>query len=245
MEMIPQTGVFALLSHATLTVKCVLGLLVGMSVVSWSVILFKVFVLSQARSRAKQDYKKFVGAENLAEGMRALGRDQSSPVYRSGVCAMNELRRLESAGLLDNAHMDVVIDNLRRALRQGVSSQLGELSRSLSFLATCGNSAPFIGLFGTVWGIMHSFHSIGQMKTAALAAVAPGISEALIATAVGLAVAIPATIGYNFFLGMLQTIETELVNFAGAFLNTVQRELSGDAPRGESSRRREEGHGRL
>ncbi|NJB67368.1 biopolymer transport protein TolQ [Desulfobaculum xiamenense] len=239
----PQTGVLALLAHATLTVKCVLGLLLTMSISSWSVILFKIFVLTQARNRARQDYTKFVGAENLAEGMRALGRDQSSPVYRSGVSAMNELRRLESTGLLTYKNLDVVIDNLRRALRQGVSSQLGELSRSLSLLATCGNSAPFIGLFGTVWGIMHSFHSIGQMKTAALAAVAPGISEALIATAVGLGVAIPATIAYNFFLGMLQTVETELVNFAGAFLNTVQRELSGDSVAEARPRLRSEDHG--
>jgi biopolymer transport protein TolQ len=245
MEMLPQTGVIALLSHATLTVKFVLGLLVCMSLVSWSIILFKVFVLAQARSRARQDYTKFVGASDLGEGMRALGRDQTSPVYRSGVSAMNELRRLESSGLLTCKNLDVVINNLRRALRQGVSSQLGGLSRSLSFLATCGNSAPFIGLFGTVWGIMHSFHSIGQMKTAALAAVAPGISEALIATAVGLAVAIPATIAYNFFLGMLQSIETELVNFAGAFLNTVQRELSGDTVDAPQQRRRSEDNGGL
>ncbi|WP_167940429.1 MotA/TolQ/ExbB proton channel family protein [Desulfobaculum xiamenense] len=243
MDVMPQTGVLALLAHATLTVKCVLGLLLTMSISSWSVILFKIFVLTQARNRARQDYTKFVGAENLAEGMRALGRDQSSPVYRSGVSAMNELRRLESTGLLTYKNLDVVIDNLRRALRQGVSSQLGELSRSLSLLATCGNSAPFIGLFGTVWGIMHSFHSIGQMKTAALAAVAPGISEALIATAVGLGVAIPATIAYNFFLGMLQTVETELVNFAGAFLNTVQRELSGDSVAEARPRLRSEDHG--
>ncbi|SKA66458.1 MotA/TolQ/ExbB proton channel family protein [Desulfobaculum bizertense] len=231
----PQAGIFAILGHATFTVKCVLALLVCMSLMSWSVILFKIVVLNQARIRARKDYAKFVMAQTLSEAMTALGRDYSSPLYGAGTMAMDELKRLEKVKLLDAAHSPIVIENLGRALRQGVSAQLGKFSRSLPFLATCGNSAPFIGLFGTVWGIMHAFHSIGQMKTAALAAVAPGISEALIATAVGLAVAIPASIAYNVFLGMLQTVERELVNFTGAFLNTVQRELSGEeAPKAEN-----------
>ena len=97
---------------------------------------------------------------------------------------------------------------------------------ALSFLATSANTAPFIGLFGTVWGIMNTFHAIGAMKSASLATVAPGISEALIATAMGLLVAIPATIGYNTFHGSLGVLETRLVNFAGMFLNRVQRELN-------------------
>ena len=100
------------------------------------------------------------------------------------------------------------------------------LTSTLSFLATSANTAPFIGLFGTVWGIMNTFHAIGAMKSASLATVAPGISEALIATAMGLLVAIPATIGYNTFHGSLGVLETRLVNFAGMFLNRVQRELN-------------------
>ena len=227
MDAIPQIGVFAMLAHATLTVKFVLGVLGVMSLTSWSVILFKYFSLSAARKRAGADVRKFQSAGSLEEGMRLLSQNQESPVYRSGIPATNELRKLDSAGIICENDTCVVIDNLDRALKQGVGSQLSGLSSSLSFLATCGNSAPFIGLFGTVWGIMHSFHSIGQMKTAALAAVAPGISEALVATAVGLAVAIPATIAYNFFLGMLSGIETELNGFSGAFLNAAQREISG------------------
>ena len=97
---------------------------------------------------------------------------------------------------------------------------------AMTFLATAANTAPFIGLFGTVWGIMSTFHAIGAMKSASLATVAPGISEALIATAMGLLVAIPATIGYNTFHGRLGVLETRLVNFAGMFLNRVQRELN-------------------
>jgi biopolymer transport protein TolQ len=140
-------------------------------------------------------------------------------VAQQGVAEFNRLKEAGNSG-------DVVADNVRRALRQGVTEAMTKLSSSVSFLATTANTAPFIGLFGTVWGIMYSFHQIAQMKTASIATVAPGISEALIATAVGLFVAIPATIGYNSFLSMMQTIEGELVNFAGVFLNRVQRELN-------------------
>jgi Cell division and transport-associated protein TolQ (TC 2.C.1.2.1) len=138
---------------------------------------------------------------------------------------LQEFRRLEQSVIHPNLKFRVAGDNLRRVLEQGVSESLGEMSKSLAFLATCANAAPFIGLFGTVWGIMNSFHAIGQMKTAALAAVAPGISEALVATAIGLAVAIPATIAYNTFLGMITTVQTEMECFASEFLNRAQLEL--------------------
>ena len=125
---------------------------------------------------------------------------------------------------------EIVVDNVRRSLRQGVASEMARLERSLSLLATAANTAPFIGLFGTVWGIMHSFHSIGMLKSASLATVAPGISEALVATAIGLGVAVPATIGFNIFMGKLSQVDTLLVNFAGVFLNRVQRELNAHRP---------------
>ena len=125
---------------------------------------------------------------------------------------------------------EVVVDNVRRALRQGVASEMSRLQSSLSLLATAANTAPFIGLFGTVWGIMSSFHSIGMLKTASLATVAPGISEALVATAIGLLVAVPATIGFNIFMGKIGQVDTLLVNFAGVFLNRVQRELNAHRP---------------
>jgi biopolymer transport protein TolQ len=225
MEILPGAGILGMLTGATLTVKFVLLLLVVMSVGSWSIIIYKLISLRAARNKAREDFAMFKSTENLGEAMRNLSRKSASPIYKVGVRAMNELRRLESAGMLTKSYTPVVMNNLQRSLSEGVSSQLERMSRSLPFLATCGNSAPFIGLFGTVWGIMHSFHTIGKMKTAALAAVAPGISEALVATAVGLAVAIPATIAYNYFMGQISSIETELDNFAGAFMNSVQREM--------------------
>ena len=107
---------------------------------------------------------------------------------------------------------------------------LPQLGANDHVLATTANTAPFIGLFGTVWGIMSSFHSIGMLKSASLATVAPGISEALVATAIGLGVAVPATVGFNIFMGRLSQVDTLLVNFAGFFLNRVQRELNAHRP---------------
>jgi biopolymer transport protein TolQ len=117
---------------------------------------------------------------------------------------------------------------------------LAALERTLSVLATTGNAAPFIGLFGTVWGIMRSFHDIGLTGSASLATVAPGISEALVATAAGLAAAIPAVIAFNSFMSRLSRMETALQGFAADFLNTVERQLvqgkvASDAPEREDA----------
>jgi biopolymer transport protein TolQ len=222
----PHGGIWGMLSHATLTVKLVLGLLVTMSLTSWSIIFMKIFTLSNARKDAAGDCKRFQEAENLKIAMRALGNNKHSPAYNVGLQAFEELARMEDADLEPIDKARIAMDNIRRTLRQAVGNEVGNLAKSLAFLATCGSAAPFIGLFGTVWGIMNSFHAISLQQSAALAAVAPGISEALIATAIGLAVAIPATLAYNFFLGFIQAIERELVNFAGAFLNRIQREVS-------------------
>ncbi len=207
--------------NATLVAKVVLGILCAMSVISWTLIIYKFFSLSAARRKAESGVIRFTEAHDLREAVNHLAGDASSPVFHVAQQGVAEFNRLREAGNSE----EVVADNVRRALRQGVSEAMTSLNSSLAFLATTANTAPFIGLFGTVWGIMHSFHQIGMKKTAAIATVAPGISEALIATALGLFVAIPATMGYNMFLSTLSTIEAELVNFAGVFLNRVQREI--------------------
>jgi biopolymer transport protein TolQ len=222
----PHTGFWAMLAGATPTVMFVLALLGCMSLGSWSIIFVKFFALINARKDAARDYLRFQEAESLRGAMQALGQSKQSPAYSVGLMAFEELMRMEEAELTAAEKARVAMENIRRVLRQAVTSELGKLSKSLAFLATCANAAPFIGLFGTVWGIMDAFHTIGLQQSAALAAVAPGISEALVATAIGLAVAIPATLAYNFFLGYMQSIERELVNFAGAFLNRIQREVS-------------------
>ena len=115
--------------------------------------------------------------------------------------------------------------NVKRALRRAINTEMTRLTQMVPFLATTGNTTPFIGLFGTVWGIMNSFHGIGQRGSASLAVVAPGISEALIATAAGLGVAIPAVIAFNHFMQKIRVIETELHSFSADFLNILDRDI--------------------
>ena len=222
-----DTNIFMLIGQATIVVKIVLGMLAIMSIISWTIMFNKWLTLSSAKKRAAKGINAFQDAKSLREAVQAVGTDVSSPLFFVAQQGVDEYTRLR-----DNVNSSTVIaDNVQRSLEQGVSMQSASLSSALPFLATCANSAPFIGLFGTVWGIMHSFQTIGQMKSAALAAVAPGISEALVATAIGLAVAIPAAIGYNMFLGKLQDIEVQLNSFSGVFLNRVQRELHTQRPK--------------
>ncbi|PKN08493.1 MAG: protein TolQ [Deltaproteobacteria bacterium HGW-Deltaproteobacteria-8] len=224
--MIPETGILGMMLGATLGVQLVLGLLVLMSLWSWTIIFTKVILYKRTRRQVTQGYTLFNDAPDLSEGLQAVSRDGNTALSRVGLLAVGEFRKLEKAEIDRERKRMLVKDTLRRVLRQGVNEEMKRLSSSLSFLATCANAAPFIGLFGTVWGIMNAFHSIGLSQSAALATVAPGISEALVTTAIGLVVAIPATIAYNYLLSLLGEVETELVNYAGAFLNRVEREVS-------------------
>lgn len=122
--------------------------------------------------------------------------------------------------------LSVWLENLERTLEKAMQEELASLSNTVPLLATIGNAAPFIGLFGTVWGIMSSFHSIGIKGSATLATVAPGISEALIATAAGLAAAIPAVMAFNIFMNSVDNFERDLRGFASDFLNSVERQLA-------------------
>ena len=222
----PHGGLWAMMASATPTVIFVLCVLAFMSLGCWSIIFIKFFTLTAAKRDTARDYERFQEADTLRAAMQALGQSRHSPAFFVGRMAFEELVRMEQADLDPAEKGHIAMDNIRRVLRQGVSMELAKLSKNLAFLATTANATPFIGLFGTVWGIMNSFHSIGLQQSAALAAVAPGISEALVATAIGLAVAIPAVLAYNYFLGFVTAIENELVNFAGAFLNRIQREVT-------------------
>lgn len=217
---------FSMIAQASLVAKVVLAILLIMSIASWGMMIQKFIALNAANNKALSGTERFEKAASLREAVQSLGSDPASPLYyiaHQGVLEFNRSKELGNSS-------EVVVDNVRRSLRQGVASELSRLQSSLSLLATTANTAPFIGLFGTVWGIMNSFHSIGLLKSASLATVAPGISEALVATAVGLAVAVPATVGFNVFMGKLSQVDTLLVNFAGVFLNRVQRELNAQRP---------------
>ncbi len=216
----------SMIMHAGIPSKVVFALLLLMSVGSWTLMIQKWISLSMAAKKISEGVERFERARDLRDAVQSLGGDPSSPLYYVAHQGVTEFNRSKELG----NDSPVVVDNVRRSLRQGVGTELSRLNHSLSLLATTANTAPFIGLFGTVWGIMGSFHSIGMLKSASLATVAPGISEALVATAIGLAVAVPATIGYNIFLGKLGELDTDLVNFAGIFLNRVQREINAHRP---------------
>ncbi|EPR37040.1 MotA/TolQ/ExbB proton channel [Desulfovibrio sp. X2] len=214
-----------------IVIQFVMFLLVAMSIMSWTVVFMKIFGLLRARKECNAEYEAFQQAHDIAGAMKNM--DQQTGVYQVGNFALRELRRLEKADLSPSVKGRLAIDNVRRALRQGVSVELDKLGTYLVVLSTCTNIAPFLGLFGTVWGIMRAFNDLGMMKSASLIVVGPGIADALATTVFGLAVAIPSAIFYNMFLGILAGIETTLVNFASAFLNRIQRELAWTAENGE------------
>ncbi|SNS28595.1 Cell division and transport-associated protein TolQ [Humidesulfovibrio mexicanus] len=223
--------ILPLLSKATLVAQVILAFLVCMSLVSWAIMIAKWRELTRAKRDMEGGVATLLSSAPLPDAMRAINQARLPMTRRMTVLWIREYDRLAR----NNEFEHLLADNMRRVLRHGVAEELRGMARLLPILATTANTAPFIGLFGTVWGIMHSFHAIGQMKTAALATVAPGISEALIATAVGLAVAIPATAGYNIFQGMLGSLEGQCVSFAGLFLNRLREEGSASGPCAESS----------
>lgn len=207
---------------ATLVSKCVMALLLIMSLVSWAYMAGKWLTLRSARKRISVGMARFEESGELSAALPAIEGERVSPLFGITRRAVNEFNRINATGDADR----LIDNNVRRALHQGIDEEMSRLKSSLALLATAANTAPFIGLFGTVWGIMHSFQAIAVMKSVSLATVAPGIAEALIATAVGLFVAIPATCGYNVFKARLSGIQGDCINFAGMLLNRLQHESS-------------------
>jgi biopolymer transport protein TolQ len=208
--------------QATAVSKCVLVLLLCMSLASWAYMIGKWLVLRSAKNRIREGIVSFEASGELAAALPVLEKEPSSPLFSITKRAVNEFNRINATGDADR----LLNDNVRRAIRFGIEEEISNLKSSLALLATTANTAPFIGLFGTVWGIMHSFQAIAAMKSVSLATVAPGIAEALIATAVGLFVAIPATCGYNVFRARLSGIQGDCINFSGILLNRLQHESS-------------------
>ena len=216
-------------------VRFVLFLLLFFSVTSWAIILNKYRYIKKARKESIYFLDLFWNRRSLAEGLSVSKRLKYTPLARVYRVAYVELKKVNKRHSLSpeakkgegtGFNQDVAaMDNVKRALRRAVNVELTGLNMGLPFLATTGNTTPFIGLFGTVWGIMSAFRGIGLMGSASLAVVAPGISEALIATAAGLAAAIPAVVAYNYFSAQVRFLDAEMHNFSADFLNLVEREL--------------------
>lgn len=211
-----------LILNAGWVVKFVMLGLFASSVGSWAIILLKRQLLKQAQKQNDQFLQGFWGGWNISEAFTRAADYPLSPVAKSFQAAVRELRKLgDSSGKEDaGLRADIVV----RALKKANTTEMANLEHSVSWLATVASAAPFVGLFGTVWGIMNSFQTIGATGNANLAAVAPGISEALIATAIGLAAAIPAAIAYNWLNGKIRRHAMTLDSFNQDLLNLLQRE---------------------
>lgn len=210
----------SLIMNAGLVVKAVmLGLFLA-SVGSWAIILLKRQLLAQASKQNDAFLQGFWGGWNLSESFSRAADYPYSPVAKSFQAAIRELRKLGDDKKDSALRGDVVV----RALKKANTQEMASLEHSVSWLATIASAAPFVGLFGTVWGIMTSFQSIGMTGQANLAVVAPGISEALIATAIGLFAAIPAAIAYNWLNGRIKSQALSLDSFNQDLLNLLQRE---------------------
>jgi biopolymer transport protein TolQ len=213
-------GIFSLLMAAGPVAKAVVLILFLFSIVSWTIMFYKwrEFGLAEKEAHSFLRAVKEVGSfKKLASTYR---ENKSGAFYRLILAAYREITTRQRENPRVEAETVPLIEN---ALRITISEETTRLERRLSFLATTANAAPFIGLFGTVWGIMDSFREIGVRGSTSLAVVAPGISEALIATAIGLATAIPAVLGYNYFLGRLKRLTSMMENASMHIINALER----------------------
>jgi biopolymer transport protein TolQ len=224
-----------MIGGAGLMVQFVLLLLLFFSVTSWTIIVMKYAYLRRAFRDSAQFIDYFWKSRDLSDAFATAKRLTSSPIARTFRTGYLELKKVSQSGTASGATSGhdlrslssqvSGIDNIQRALRRSIDMEITRMTQLVPFLATTGSTTPFIGLFGTVWGIMNSFHGIGLKGSASLAVVAPGISEALVATAAGLAAAIPAVIAFNYFMQKIRVIETELRSFAADFLNIIERDI--------------------
>lgn len=222
---VPATQIswFDTLSHSGPVGLFTFLVLIFFSVMSWAIIAHKFFSLRKA-TRSSEDFLAiFWESKRLDQVYQKSEQLPTSPIaelFRSGY---TELARLKKSMGAEEETSGSGIENVERALRRSQNKEMTTLESLTSFLATVGSTAPFIGLFGTVWGIMQAFRDIGSKGSANLATVAPGISEALVATAAGLIAAIPAVMAYNYFLSRIRVLSSDMESFSSDFLNIVRR----------------------
>jgi biopolymer transport protein TolQ len=206
-------------------VKAVMIVLLVFSLWSWTIIINKGLALGTLRRRAAKFEKIFWSGQSLDELYQQFASRTDHPMASVFVSALREWRRAFEGGAPREAHVASVKDRIDKAMSVTIMRETDGLERSLGFLATVGSTAPFIGLFGTVWGIMNSFSAIAARHDTTLAVVAPGIAEALFATAMGLLAAIPAVIFYNRYVNEIARYSTRLDAFADEFSAILSRQL--------------------
>ena len=220
-------SITALILHASLVVQVVMAGLAVTSLVSWTVIFGKLFGLKKVRGSNEDFEREFWSGRSLTELNTAVGqKPNTAPMERIFASGMREFLKLREKRLDAGAQLD----GARRAMRASFQRELDVIESNLSFLASVGSVSPYVGLFGTVWGIMHAFVGLSNMTQVTLATVAPGIAEALVATAIGLFAAIPAVVAYNRFARDIDRIAITLETFIEEFSNILQRNAGQAAP---------------
>jgi len=224
---------YKLFIEATIPVKIVIILLILFFDVCVYIIIYKSIALARARAHDRKFLDLFWGSrsyDEVYENMKRLSASPIAHIFAEGYTELAKIQSRQKSSEFSPIATEIIrerdlgqIENIERALQRAYTTELTKLESMIPFLATTGSTAPFIGLFGTVWGIMHSFYKIGEMKSVGLATVAPGIAEALIATAIGLVAAVPAVIAYNYFLRKIRVISAGMSTFSADFMNITKR----------------------
>ena len=224
-------SIVSLLLHASWVVQAVVALLIGISIASWAAIFRKIVALKRAQQlndAFDRDFWSGTSLNDLFAGA-AQNAKTSGSMERIFASGMREYQKLRERHISDAG---TLLDGARRAMRASYQREMDAIEANLSFLATVGSVSPYVGLFGTVWGIMHAFTGLAAMEQVTLATVAPGIAEALVATAIALFAAIPAVVAYNRFAHDIDRIANRLETFIEEFSNILQRNLGAQSPSG-------------
>jgi biopolymer transport protein TolQ len=218
-----------LIANASLLVQLVMLLLLGVSLTSWTYIFSKMFAVKKARAQTEEFERNFWSGGSLVELYQVVSSNHRNNQTKTGAlerifeAGMNEYHKVKA---ITKTTMDpgAMLDGARRAMRAAYQREMDTLETHLSFLASVGSVSPYVGLFGTVWGIMNAFRGLANVQQATLAAVAPGIAEALIATAIGLFAAIPAVLAYNRYTHEIDRLAIHFETFIEEFSNILQRQ---------------------
>ena len=218
-------SILHLVLNASLVVQLVMLLLVVVSISSWAAIFRKLFALRRVKSLNENFEREFWSGTNINELFASAIKNAklAGPMERIFASGMREFQKLRERRITDSG---TLMDGARRAMRASFQREMDVVETNLSFLASVGSVSPYVGLFGTVWGIMHAFTGLASLQQVTLATVAPGIAEALVATAIGLFAAIPAVVAYNRFARDIDRVAIMLETFIEEFSNILQRNVS-------------------
>jgi biopolymer transport protein TolQ len=221
-------SILHLVLNASIVVQAVMALLMAVSIASWAAIFRKLFSLGRVKSQNEAFEREFWSGSSLNDLYEAASRKAQTcgPMERIFASGMREFQKMRERRVTDAG---TLMDGARRAMRASFQREMDEVETNLSLLASVGSVSPYVGLFGTVWGIMHAFTGLASLQQVTLSTVAPGIAEALVATAIGLFAAIPAVVAYNRFARDLDRIAIHQETFIEEFSNILQRNVSAQA----------------